>query len=89
MQLTLIEDNESTAAIIRSGNNPTMRHVPRTQGVNVPWPQDVSANKAFGVIYTRTEAQSADAVTKPFRELPKWLRAIRLIGTGKPGAKLA
>ena len=27
--LTLIEDNESTAAIIRSGRNPTMRHSAR------------------------------------------------------------
>ena len=35
VSLTLIEDNESTAAIIRSGRNPTMRHMSRTQGVNV------------------------------------------------------
>ena len=35
VQLTLIEDNESTAAIIRSGRKPTMRHLSRTQGVNV------------------------------------------------------
>ena len=33
--LTLIEDNESTAAIIRTGRNPTMRHLSRTHGVNV------------------------------------------------------
>ena len=89
VQLTLIEDNESTAAIIRSGRNPTMRHLSRTQGVNVSWLHDLYSKKAFGVVYTRTEAQCADIFTKSFRELPKWLQAIRLIGIGKPGAKLA
>ena len=38
-------------------------------------------------MYTRTEAQCADVFTKPFRELPKWLQAIRMIGIGKPGGK--
>ena len=86
--LTLIEDNESTAAIIRTGKNPTMRHLSRTQGVNVSWLHDLYVKKAFGVVYTRTEAQCADVFTKSFRELPKWLQAIRLIGIGKPGGRL-
>ena len=89
VQLTLIEDNESTAAIIRSGRNPTMRHLSRTQGLNVSWLHDLFSKNAFGVIYTRTEAQCADIFTKTVRELPKWQQAIRLIGIGKPNAKLA
>ena len=47
VQLTLIEDNESTAAIIRSGRSPTMRHLSRTQGVNVSWLHDLYTKKAF------------------------------------------
>ena len=71
VSLTLIEDNESTAAIIRSGRNPTMIHMSRTQGVNVSWLHDIYKKKTFGVIYSRTEAQCADVFTKGFRELPK------------------
>ena len=78
VQLTLIEDNESTAAIIRSGKNPTMRHLTRTHGVHVNWLHDLYKRKVFGVTYTRTEAQCADVFTKAFRELPKWQQAIRL-----------
>ena len=83
--LTLIEDNESTAASIRTGRNPTMRHLLRTQGVSVAWLHDLYAKKTFGVVYSRTEAQCADEFTKTFRELPKWQQAIRLIGIGRPG----
>ena len=86
--LTLIEDNESTAAIIRSGRNPTMRHMSRTQGVNVSWLHDLYKKKTFGVVYTRTEAQCADIFTKTFRELPKWQQAVRLIAIGRPEGKL-
>ena len=88
VQLTLIEDNESTAAIIRSGRNPTMRHLSRTHGVHVNWLHDLYKRKVFGVVYTRTEAQCADVFTKAFRELPKWQQAIRLIGIGRPGEPL-
>ncbi len=84
--LTLIEDNESTAAIIRSGRNPTMRHLVRTQGVNVSWLHDLYLKKVFGVVYSRTEAQCADVFTKTFSELPKWQQAVRLIGIAKPDA---
>ena len=84
VQLTLIEDNESTAAIIRSGRNPTMRHLGRTHGVHVNWLHDLYKRKVFGVLYSRTEAQCADVFTKAFRELPKWQQAYRMIGIGRP-----
>ena len=84
--LTLIEDNESTAAIIRSGRNPTMRHLARTQGVTVSWLHYLYLKKVLGVVYSRTEAQCADVFTTTFRELPKWQQAVRLIGIAKPDA---
>ena len=88
VQLTLVEDNESTAAIIRSGRNPTMRHLTRTHGVHVNWLHDLYRRKVFGVIYSRTEAQCADVFTKAFRDLPKWQQAYRLIGIGHPSTRL-
>ena len=81
--LTLIEDNESTAAIIRSGRNPTMRHLARTQGVNVSWLHDLYLKKVFGVVYSRSEAHCADVSMKTFRELPTRQQAVRLIGIAK------
>ena len=85
---TFRQHNESTAAIIRSGRNPTMRHMSRTQGVNVQWLHDLYKKKTFGVVYTRTEAQCADIFTKTFCELPKWQQAVRLIAIGRPEGKL-
>ena len=84
--LILIEDNESTCAIIKSGRNPTMRHIARTHGVNVGWLHDLYKRRIFGLQYTRTEAMCADIFTKTFRELPKWLHAIKLIGIRPAGA---
>ena len=39
--LDLIEDNESTVQILKTGKNPTMRHMSRTHGVNVMWLHDL------------------------------------------------
>ena len=38
--LELMEDNQSTIQIIKTGRNPTMRHMTRTHGVNVSWLHD-------------------------------------------------
>ena len=45
VQLTLIEDNESTAAMIPFGRNPAIRHVSCTQGGNVSWLHDLYSKK--------------------------------------------
>ena len=83
--LTLIEDNESTVAIIKSGRNPTMRHISNTQGVNIGWPHDLYEKKLFIMIYSRTEWMCADVFTKTFKYLPKWQLAYRMIRIRKPG----
>ena len=61
-----------------------MRHLARTQGLNVSWLHDLYLKKMLGVVYSRTEAQCADVFTKTFRELPKWQQAVRFIGIAKP-----
>ena len=83
--LTLIEDNESTVCIIKSGRNPTMRHLSRTQGINIGWLHDLYKKELFNVMYSRTEAQCADVFTKCFKDLPKWEQAYRMIGMRRPG----
>ena len=83
--LNLIEDNESTYQIIKTGKNPTMRHLTRTHGVHVSWLHDLWERKIFGVTYTRTEAQCADVFTKTFGDVVKWQGAIELIGMAPGG----
>ena len=39
--LNLIEDNESAYQIIKTGKNPTMRHLTRANGVHVSWFHDL------------------------------------------------
>ena len=54
--------------------------------MNVGWLHDLYKRRIFGLQYTRTEAMCADIFTKTFRELPKWLHAIKLIGIRPAGA---
>ena len=70
--LNLIEDNERTYQIIKTGKNPTMRYLTRTHGVHVSWLHDLFTRKIFGVTYTRTESQCADVFTKTFGDVVKW-----------------
>ena len=37
LPVEFMEDNESTIAVIKSGKNPTMRHLQRTHDVSVKW----------------------------------------------------
>ena len=85
--LLLLEDNESTFQIIKTGRNPTMRHITRTHGVNVSWLHDLYQKGAFQMMYTRTESQCADIFTKSFRDALKWSEAVRLIGVTRPGSQ--
>ena len=64
--LQLIEDNESTFHMLKTGTNPTMRHLGRTHRVHVLWLHNLSTRKRFGVTYTRAEAKCADVFTKTF-----------------------
>ena len=62
--LDLIEDNESTVQIIKTGKNPTMRHMFRTHGVNVMRLHDLYHKGLFGMTYTRTEAWCVEKFIK-------------------------
>ena len=86
--MTLVEDNESTFQIIKTGKNLTMRHISRTHGVNVQWLHDVYNKGLLNMVYTRTEAQLADVFTKTFRDPLKYASAVRDIGIAKKGSAI-
>ena len=79
-ELLLLEDNESTYQIIKTGRNPTMRHIQRTQGVNVAWLHDLFTKGLFTMMYTSSESQCADLFTKAFKEGHRWDEAVAKIG---------
>ena len=80
--LELMEDNQSTIRNIKTGRNPTMRHISRTHGVNVAWLHDCYVKNKFGMVHQKTNGQSADISTTAFRDAEKWKHACDLIGVG-------
>ena len=83
--MTLMEDNESTFQIIKTGKNPTMRHISRTHGVNVQWLHDAFTKRLFKMKITRTDEQVADIFTKHMPEKTSWKKAVNDINTGPIG----
>ena len=83
--MTLMEDNESTFQIIKTGKNPTMRHISRTHGVNVQWLHDAYTKRLFNMKVTKADEQVADIFTKHMPENNNWKKAVRDINTGPIG----
>ena len=81
VKATLLEDNQATIQILKSGKNPTMRHVARTHRVNLAWISDVFRKcDQMGIKYCSTAEQAADIMTKGFTNPEVWDRAVSLIG---------
>jgi hypothetical protein len=80
-------DNEATVAILRSGRNPTMRHLGRAHGTNLRWIHDevVSGRMALG--YIETTRMRADIITKfyPKRKAETWRHVKSVINVLEPG----
>ena len=81
MGVELMEDNQATIAIVTTGKNPSLRHVQRTQKVNIQWLHDVyqggipNCSDRLKLTYVKTGEQKADIFTKPFTDLTAWRHA--------------
>ena len=69
-----------TIVIIKSGKNPTMKHMNRTHGVQVRSLYDEFNKPRRNIQYIESAAQRADTLTKCFRDVPTWKHVCRLIG---------
>ena len=78
--LTLMEDNQSTFQLIKSGKFPKSRHVKRMHGVSVSWPHDTWDKKIFNLVDCHTSVQSVDIFTKHFINGLQWSEVQLLIG---------
>ncbi len=65
-------DNLAMAAAIRSGRNPTMRHLHRTHGIHISWMYDQCMSDQIQVRYVTTTLMAADIYTKAFQDAVKW-----------------
>ena len=60
------------AAVIRSGRNPTMRHLSRTHGISISWLHEQCRNQEVQLEYITTTLMAADTYTKAFQDAVKW-----------------
>ena len=74
------EDNQAALQIVRTGRNPTLRHVGRTHRVSIAWLAEALSHADMHVLYETSDKMAADIFTKPFTDPRKWQHACRLIG---------
>ena len=73
IDLILLEDNTATMQVLKSGKNPTMRHLNRTHRVNFAWLSEVFRKcDQVHIAYCNTNEQAADLLTKGFTNPLLW-----------------
>jgi hypothetical protein len=77
------EDNQACIRVIKSGRNPTMKHLGRVHRVSIGWLYERLGNEETrdpcDFEDTGTDFMAADIYTKAFTDPDKWAHALRLI----------
>ena len=78
-----MEDNQATIQILKTGRNPTLRYLGRSQGICIQQLYELltvyAARNRIELEYLDTELMVADIHTKAFTAKEKWSHAIFLI----------
>jgi hypothetical protein len=80
LTIKLMEDNSAACRIVITGRNPSMRHMSRTQRIDVAWLNERFAEKTFAFVECPTECQAGDLMTKHFTDARVWKRNLHLVG---------
>ena len=60
------DDNKAMIGVVRSGRNPTMRHLERSHGVSISWMHEMFTRDYMYLAYEVTDRMAADIYTKAF-----------------------
>ena len=74
-KFVFFDDNKAMISVVRSGKNPTMRHLERSHGVAVTWMHDMFERDYMYPAYEVTDRMAADIYTKAFSGSRKWKHA--------------
>jgi hypothetical protein len=80
LSIRLMEDNAAACRVVITGRNPSMRHMSRTQRIDVAWINERYVEKSFFFIECPSEYQAGDLMTKHFTDAKVWSRNLHLVG---------
>ena len=78
-KLLFHDDNQGMIGVVRSGKNPTMRHLERTHGISITSMHEHFKKSNYVLMYEVTSKMAADIHTKGFKNPLAWKRACMLI----------
>ncbi|OLP93893.1 hypothetical protein AK812_SmicGene24167 [Symbiodinium microadriaticum] len=78
------DDNQTMIGVIRTGKNPTMRHLERTHGISIGWMHAIFQEGYVSLAYEVTAKMAADIHTKSFKDSVFWTHACQLINIFPP-----
>ena len=84
IDLEVLEDNEAAIQILKTGRNPSLRHVSRVQGVSIASAHEIIQHPRRKLIYQWTGGQRADILTKIFKDKVGWEAARANAGISRP-----
>ena len=83
-KMKVLGDNMAMLQCIRSGRNPTMRHLSRTRQVPIGWIHERCLNNDFEFVREAGTKMPPDIFTKMFSDKAKWTAARHLINVAFP-----
>jgi hypothetical protein len=84
MPLVFEEDNETAIHIMKTGKNPNMRYMTRTQGICCNWLKERFDDPQITLQKCDTHDMAADIFTTCFTDAMKWQHDCSLIGMSQP-----
>ena len=73
------DDNKAMIGVVRSGRNPTMRHLERSHGVCISWMHEMFTRDYTYFAYEVTDRMAADIYTKAFTDGRKWKHTLKAL----------
>ena len=88
-KLLFHDDNQGMIGVVRSGRNPTMRHLGRTHGISIMCLHEHVGKEHVVLMYWTTAKMAADIHTKGFKNPLAWQKACMLINLLDSGEQMA